>query len=86
MRLYFEVEEPVRGPKLYLETLPDSKIRLSWESQAGALYQVQSIEKLNSSSWTSVGEPLLRSGDLVSMELSMDSVIGKYFRVEVAAP
>lgn len=86
VKLYFEVEEPVRGPKLHLETLPDSKLRLSWQSQTGELYQVQSIENLNSTSWTSISEPLVGSGDFVSMELPIESVIGKYFRVEVVTP
>jgi len=68
---------------LTLALMPDSSVRLSWNSRLGSTYQVESLDTLDnndlgSNGWLSVGEPVPGTGTNNCLTLPAGGAQGFY--------
>jgi len=78
----YNLVSAIPAPKIISETTTGNAIILTWTSQSGLKYQVQSKSDLNQSGWTNVGNPVTATGTTTSESLPISST-QQYFRVAV---
>jgi len=71
-------------PEFQAVTLTNSTLNLTWSTEAGGVYQLQSISDLSSTNWTNLGSPATAAGATLSTTDSVTNAPQRFYRLVVA--
>jgi uncharacterized repeat protein (TIGR03803 family) len=71
-------------PEFQAVTLTNSTLNLTWSTEAGGVYQLQSISDLSSTNWTNLGSPATAAGATLSATDSVTNAPQRFYRLVVS--
>lgn len=67
--------------ELSASRIGDDRMRIGWNSEAGAIYRLRSRTSLSGGSWIDEGEPVLGDGRRVTRDVAITGELSKIFQV-----
>ena len=71
-------------PELQAMTLTNGSLNLTWSTEAGEIYQLQSSASLNTPNWTNLGSPVTATGGTLTFTDSITNAPQRFYRLSLA--
>jgi uncharacterized repeat protein (TIGR03803 family) len=71
-------------PEFQALTLTNGTLNLTWSTEAGGIYQLQSSASLNTPNWTNLGSPVTATNGTLSFTDSVTNAPQRFYRVSLA--
>jgi len=71
-------------PEFQSLTLTNSRLNLTWSTEAGGMYQLQYTSDLTSTNWTNLGSPLPATGATLTASDSVTNAPQRFYRLALA--
>jgi hypothetical protein len=68
-------------PEFQAVTLANTTLSLTWTTEAGGSYQLQSTSDLSSSNWTNLGSPVAATGTTFSTSDFVTNAPQRFYRL-----
>jgi uncharacterized repeat protein (TIGR03803 family) len=71
-------------PEFQALTLTNGTLNLTWNTEAGGIYQLQSSASLNIPNWTNLGSPATATNGTLTFTDSVTNAPQRFYRVSLA--